>query len=179
MTALIIGVDPGLTGAIAAATDDEILWVEDMPLVAGEICVALLDKLYDPTEYGPWHLTPDMTVAIEQVHSMPKQGVASTFKFGKAYGLVLGYFAAKGHPIIDVAPTKWKSTFHLNGKDKDAARLEALKLWPAQASWFARKKDIGRADAALIALHQARTAGYHDRIQALRAELAELRGDAA
>ncbi len=148
----------------------------------GALAIPLLAGLYNPVEYGPWHLHNGLNaqpVAIEHVHSMPKQGVVATFTFGKAYGTILGYFAANGHRITHVAPTEWKKTFALNGKDKDAARALAIELWPGQAQLFARKKDIGRADAALIALHHSRTT-YHNRIQALRDERAALLGgDAA
>lgn len=180
---LVIGVDPGLTGAIAAIDGEQLLWCVDMPTANGAIAIPLLDQLYDPSEYGPWNLGWDnpncemQPVAIEHVHSMPGQGVASTFKFGKAYGVVLGYFTAHGHRITHVAPTEWKSTFRLNGKDKDAARALAIELWPSEAQLFARKKDCGRADAALIALHHSRTM-YHQRVQALRSERAELDGAA-
>jgi crossover junction endodeoxyribonuclease RuvC len=176
---LTIGVDPGLTGAIAAVDGEQLCWVEDMPVAGGQVACALLDRLYDPKEYGPWQLNwpteGAQPIAIEFVHSMPSQGVASTFKFGKAYGTVLGYFTANGHRITHVAPTEWKTTFRLTGKDKDAARLLAIELWPAQAQLFARKKDCGRADAALIALHHART-NYHTRVQTLRAERDQLDG---
>jgi crossover junction endodeoxyribonuclease RuvC len=40
------------------------------------------------------------------------------------------------------------------GKDgaKDAARSNAIRRWPAKADLFARVKDDGRAEAALIGL---------------------------
>lgn len=175
---LVIGIDPGLTGAIAAVDGETLCWVEDMPVANGAIAVALLTKLYSVEEYGPWDLCLDTPVAIEHVHSMPGQGVSSTFKFGMSYGVMLGFFG-RHHRITHVAPTEWKSTFRLNGKDKDAARALAIELWPAQAELFRRKKDIGRADAALIALHHSRTT-YHSRVQALRDERAALLGgDAA
>jgi Holliday junction resolvasome RuvABC endonuclease subunit len=160
VTALVVGIDPGLTGAIAAVcpTTEHLLWVVDMPTAGGNIAIPLLDQLYDIDEYGPWALTPrEDPVAVEHVHSMPKQGVASTFTFGKAYGTILGYFAANGHRISHVGPSTWKTTFRLNGKDKDAARALAIELWPTEATLFARRKDQGRADAALIALHHARS----------------------
>ena len=172
---LTIGIDPGLTGAIAAVDRERLVWVIDMPTVNNQVAVPLLDQLYNPNEYGPWDLCGDEPVAIEHVHSMPKQGVASTFAFGKAYGVVLGYMSANGHRITHVAPTEWKRTFTLTGKDKDAARLLAIELWPDMANMFSRKKDCGRADAALIALHHARN-NYHTRIQSSRDELDALRG---
>ena len=171
---ITVGVDPGLTGAIAAINGEDLCWVEDMPTIDGEIAIPVLNRLYSVDEYGPWQLTHDMPVAIEYVHSMPGQGVSSTFKFGKAYGAMLGYFGAR-HRITRTAPTEWKTTFRLNGKDKDAARLLAIELWPNSAETFRRKKDGGRADAALIALHHSRqlrhlpnVAEHHRRMQELR-----------
>jgi len=155
---LVLGVDPGLTGAIACVHNETLLWVEDMPVIAGEISIPLLHGIATSD-------TPPDTVGIEHVHSMPKQGVASTFKFGKAYGIALGVFSTHNR-VTDIQPTAWKKTFHLTGKDKDAARLHAIKLWPAQAELFKRKKDGGRADAALIALHTARTVTHHSHNEA-------------
>ncbi len=51
-----------------------------------------------------------------------------------------------------VRPQEWKKLFNLIGKDKDAARLLVLDYFPDQAGLFVRKKDQGRADAALVAL---------------------------
>ena len=45
---------------------------------------------------------------IEQVHSMPKQGVASSFKFGRHYGFLLGVLTALGIPYQTVTPQKWQ-----------------------------------------------------------------------
>lgn len=157
---LVVGIDPGLTGAFACVEGEHLRWVEDTPIAGGSIAIPLLDQLYDPAEYGPWHLT-GQPVAIEHVHAMPKNGSIGSFSLGKSYGTMLGYFSANGHRITHVAPTEWKSTFRLNGKDKDAARLLAIELWPAMAGSFRRKKDQGRADAALIALHHARTIARH------------------
>ena len=156
MTPLTVGVDPGLTGAIACVQGEHLRWVIDTPVADGRIAVPLLNRLYDDDEYGPWPIDPGTHIAVEKVGSMPGQGVASTFKFGQAYGTVLGFFGAH-HRIHHPTPTEWKKTFRLTGKDKDAARLKAIELWPAQAAeFFSRKKDVGRADAALIALHAAR-----------------------
>jgi crossover junction endodeoxyribonuclease RuvC len=154
---LTIGVDPGKEGAIACLQDEDVRWIIDMPMAGGEIATPLLDQMYDSSGFGPWCPVHGVTpVGIERVHSMPKQGVASVFTFGKAYGIMLGYFAANGHRIHHINPGDWKKALHLTGKDKDAARLLAIELWPADAQLFARKKDVGRADAALIALHTAR-----------------------
>lgn len=159
MMTLVLGVDPGLSGAIAAVelTTERLVWVVDTPVIAGRIVVPALNEMYDPDIYGPWDVGHHDPVAIEAVHSMPKQGVASTFTFGQAYGTLIGYFAGRGHRIEHVNPGDWKRAHRLTGKDKDAARLLAIELWPDMAAEFKRKRDVGRADAALIALHHART----------------------
>lgn len=143
ITTCIIGVDPGLKGAIAFFFPEHgRLCAEDMPVANGDVDAATLAARIQ--QLGP-------TVAIvEGVHAMPKQGTASTFKFGKGYGTVLGVLATLGVPTHIVAPTAWKRHFKLNS-DKDASRALALRFWPARSDLFGRKKDDGRAEAALIA----------------------------
>jgi crossover junction endodeoxyribonuclease RuvC len=93
---------------------------------------------------------------IELVSSMPKQGVASTFKFGRAFGTVLGVLAATGTPYHFVGPGRWKKHFRLSA-DKEQARALAVRLWPEAAGQFSLKKHHGRAEAALIARYAAET----------------------
>ena len=147
-TTVIIGIDPGLSGAIAAVAGEQLLWAEDMPTADGRVAIPLLHQILAND--------PPALVAVEHVHSMPKQGVSSTFKFGTAYGVALG--VASHWRTVHVPPTEWKKTFRLNGKGKDAARALAIELWPAHAALFARKaRGQARADAALIALHTSRS----------------------
>lgn len=151
---LILGIDPGQQGAIAAVDADDLntlVAVVDMPLAGGEVSVPLLrDVLHG---FGP-HV---YAVAIERVHSMPAQGVSSTFKFGVNYGVCLGV-AGSLFPVVHVSPPVWKRRFRLAKDDKDDARRYAIERWPHQAHLLARKKDVGRADAALIGLYHAETA---------------------
>jgi hypothetical protein len=51
---------------------------------------------------------------------------------------------------VYVTPTKWKRALGL-GADKGDSRRRAMETWPYMASKFARVKDDGRAEAALIA----------------------------
>lgn len=141
---LTVGVDPGITGAIALVTPDgELADVFDMPVVAGQVCPQLLGTLecWDNGQYG--------TVVIEAVHAMPGQGVSSMHKFGRSVGIVEGVFWRR--PVEYVSPAKWKKALGLS-KDKGASRRRAIELWPGHADKFARAKDDGRAEAALIAL---------------------------
>lgn len=147
---ITIGVDPGLSGAIALVDSYGVLLeVHDMPVLNKNVSVQLLHELcewdgggFGSDTYGP--------CVIEDVHSMPKQGVASSFKFGRSKGVVEGYFAGQTIPLRYVSPSTWKRDLRL-GKDKSAARERAVELWPAKAGLFTRVKDDGRAEAALIA----------------------------
>jgi len=136
----VIGVDPGMTGAICLLTAIGVE-VADMPVVDKQVNAHELARIIGLMKEDAGRL---QVAAVEQVHSMPGQGVASTFKFGRGYGIVL-------LPIIHVPPTLWCKAFNLTS-DKEGHRARAIDLWPAQAHLFARKKDDGRADAALIAL---------------------------
>jgi crossover junction endodeoxyribonuclease RuvC len=146
-----MGIDPGASGAIAFYFPEfpTKVSVVDFSLVDGEInCSALADliKGHDP-----------QLVVIEQVHSMPKQGVASTFKFGVAYGMARGVVASLMVPQVYVTPGKWKKFYGLSA-EKEKSRELAIQTWPASDA-FRRKKDHGRAEAALLALYGAKLNG--------------------
>src|SRR5258708_2490068 len=95
---------------------------------------------------------------VERVGAMPRQGVSSTFKFGRAVGLVDGVIGAELVPVAYVSAAVWKRHFGL-GSDKEQSRQKAIEIWPASAAeLLARKKDHGRAEAALIPLWRQRAA---------------------
>lgn len=150
MDRVILGVDPGKSGALAFIFQNDMnrVAVEDMPLADGNISSPALAQIIK--RFGP-------TVAvIELVHSMPKQGVASVFSFGKSFGQAIGVIGALNIPLHFVTPGKWKKSYGL-GADKEECRARALALFPACSASFARKKDHGRAEAALIAKYGAET----------------------
>lgn len=142
-----VGIDPGISGAIAIIYGkDEGRKLEDMPVMAGT------GKRQTVNGSALARLMPlgnDVTCYLEQVAAMPGQGVSSMFSFGTSYGIVLGVMAAFGIPVVLVTPQAWKKHFNLIGKDKDMARALAQRLYPSAS--LGRKKDIGRADALLIA----------------------------
>ena len=149
-----IGIDPGQTGGLAlVSARGELLDVQRMPAIDSEVNGLLLAALLND-----WRdMSQDACrVVIEQVGSMPGQGVSSTFKFGKSFGIALGVVQALGLPMERVRPQQWKPTFTLIGKDKDASRGKATELWPSMADRWQRKADNGLTDAALIAEHGRR-----------------------
>ena len=144
---IFVGIDPGQSGALARVGDrGALLEVVPMPAIGGEVAASQVAEILDIwSGGGPLH------IFVEDVHAMPKQGVASSFKFGKSFGLVLGVIAAQEHPMTLVRPVRWKPEFRLTGKDKDMARLKAIEMWPDKKQCFKLKKDVDKAEAALIA----------------------------
>lgn len=152
----IIGVDPGATGAFAILdTDSHHLTIIDMPTTkvkrgtrqVNQVDAVRLANLLRPHAEGA-------RAIVEKVHSMPGQGVVSTFSFGRAAGIIEGVLAALDIPFSLVPPATWTKKMRLFG-GKDGSRARAVELFPDQAHLFARKKDDGRADATLIACYAA------------------------
>jgi len=141
----LLAIDPGaISGALAMFPEDGPPYVWDIPVVDGQIDAAALHRRVKEFE-------PNAAV-VEWVASMPKQGVASTFKFGVAFGIIQGVLAANEVPVHLVKPAVWKKAFHLAGKDKEAARALAIRLYPG-VQGLDRKKDAGRAEALLLGRH--------------------------
>lgn len=148
---MIIGIDPGNSGAIAAITDGpgKLIDAFDMPVIDKAVSAPVLVDMLRALEFD--HGAPDLVV-IERVASMPKQGVASTFKFGTAYGIAQGVIGGLGWRHTLVTPQAWKKAMGCTS-DKERSRRLAIERWPVRADLFARKKDDGRAEAALLALY--------------------------
>jgi len=143
----ILGIDPGLSGAGAIVDDDgSLLSVFDMPTMGEKtrkrIDASLVSRLI--REIGP------SLAIIEDVHSMPGQGLSSTFSFGRSAGVVDGVLAALEVPVRFVDPRAWKKAYRLSASKEDSRRA-AIEMWPKHAHLFERAKDHGRAEAALIA----------------------------
>lgn len=145
----VIGIDPGNEGAIAVLEGGRLLEVFDMPLMANgkkrQVNAAALSGLLEKATFD----FLDTEVAVEKVGAMPGQGVTSMFNFGMGYGVIQGVVAAMCVPMHLVTPQSWKKRAGLIGKEKDQARTLAQQLYPDAP--LARKKDVGRADAILIA----------------------------
>lgn len=149
----IIGIDPGLTGAVALIDPNGNAYLWDTPTIAvkkgkktkTEYLPAQMAALFTDAPFGPTH------AYIEKVGAMPGQGVTSMFNFGKGYGLWLGILAGLRIPHTLVTPQAWKKELMQGMADKDAARIRAQELFPQCVDRLSRKKYIGRADALLIA----------------------------
>jgi crossover junction endodeoxyribonuclease RuvC len=159
---LIIGIDPGATGAIAFySTETRVLNVVDMPVVKierGKRTVSHVDPVQLTAEIdfriGMLVRPEEVHAYVEKVGSMPGQGVASMFAFGRAAGVVEGVLAGLGVAHTLVPPQTWIKFAAVVG-GKDGSRQRAGQMFPAAAHLFSRAKDDGRADAALIAYYGA------------------------
>jgi crossover junction endodeoxyribonuclease RuvC len=151
---LVIGIDPGIDGAIAVLTvAGALIVIHDLPTLpdgpAGRrranpaLLVAVLAQTHAAHAF------------VELVHSRPTDGHAAAFAFGMTRGVLDGVLAALAIPVTTIASSSWKNWIGLPpGKDgaKDRSRAEAIRRWPGQAGLFARVRDNGRSDAALIGL---------------------------
>jgi len=145
---IILGADPGATGAIVVIRDGVITDLVDMPY--GQIMVGkTLKNRISPELLGLVlrDLMPIDVAYVEEVAAMPRQGVSSVFTFGQAHGFILGAIAALGVRTVRIRPQLWQKTVQAS---KDP-RLRACQLYPDAASQLKRVKDAGRADAILIA----------------------------
>ena len=147
---LVIGCDPGAKGAIAFVRDGRITNVFDMPAdevkvggkVRSRVSAPRLALLFPRADH----------VYIENVNARPMEGAAGAFAFGKACGVLEGVCAALGLPYTLITPAEWKRAMRCPA-DKGAARKRACELFPASAAMFARVKDDGRAESAMLALY--------------------------
>lgn len=156
---MILGIDPGVSGAIAVLDDDGVLVaVHDMPTTndgAKNRRAVNAPLLVDIVK-----LSGADRAFFELVGVRPGEGAVGAFAFGRSRGVVEGVLAACDVSIEWLPPAKWKRIVRLQpGADKDSSRAEAIRRWPSKASLFARKMDDGRGEAALIGaagLHQER-----------------------
>ena len=148
----IIGIDPGLSGAIAVLDDLKIFDLFDMPIMPegkknkNQLNSAQLVNIIKR------HIHTNSTfVIVEQVSAMPGQGVTSMFNFGQTFGAIKGICASLNLPIFYVRPAKWKKHFDLINASKDASRTKAIEMYPSISDRLRKKKDVNKADAILIA----------------------------
>jgi crossover junction endodeoxyribonuclease RuvC len=148
----IIGVDIGVAGALALVTScGELLEIADMPILRdGPKNRATVNGPLLAEIVYRWH---PVEAFVEHVSARPGEGAVGAFSFGRSpCGIIEGVMAACGVPARFIAPASWKRAVGLTMASKDASRSEAIRRWPGHASLFARVKDDGRAEAALIAV---------------------------
>ena len=149
----IIGIDPGKNGGIAVITlkrncvheDWWMLYKARVEVFSEEALVKICDKYSTKP--------PSTTVYLENVHAMPKQGVSSTFNFGKNFGFIQGAIKQAGLDLVLVTPQTWKKEIGCTA-DKSTSIKVCKELFPyvnLLASARCRKEHDGMAEALLIA----------------------------
>lgn len=152
---IVVGIDPGLPGAICLLDTEGTIGINDMPTHA------LMRGGKNKREIDAHRLAVLLSgrighAFIEQVGAMPGQGVSGVFSLGKTFGIIIGVLATHGVPMTFVSPVKWKKALQVPAS-KDGARARASQLLPQAASQWPLVKHDGRAEAALIALYGIRS----------------------
>lgn len=176
---VIVGIDPGLEGAISILADGCFRLFHDMPLRQKrsgkeEIDGARLADLLQSELEVPQYADARWLVGLEYVNAMPPRrdgieprpcphchrkddpkgmGVTSAFSFGEGWGEIRGILAAMRFPSEIVTPQSWKRTANLIKTEKGYARSRAAEIYPSAAPYMKLKKHHGRADSLLIAHH--------------------------
>ena len=150
---IIIGIDPGISGAVCILTNGKITEIYEMPTmidgkknkkqVNGAEITNIINKEIENEK--------NVKVVIEHVSAMPGQGVTSMFNFGQSFGVLKGICAALKLPVHFIRPVKWKKHFNLINSEKDANRTKVIEAFPYISSKISKKKDSNKADAILIA----------------------------
>jgi crossover junction endodeoxyribonuclease RuvC len=149
----VLGIDPGVHGGLAVivlvdGASPQLVEAIDIP-VTGIKAKERIDALAVAewiSGHQPQH------AYIERSQAMPRQGASSGFKYGRAVGSLEAVVTLCKIPLTIVEPSVWKRLHGLRGGHKELSRQRALQLFPAAHSLLARKRDHGRAEAALIAL---------------------------
>ena len=132
---LYLGVDPGKSGAFACVDDH------------GNVdFIKLAETEHDVATWLKQRGLRIKCGLLEQVSAMPKQGVASTFKFGASYGFCRGLLVSRGVRFETITPAKWQQQMRCRSKgDKNVTKAAAQRLFPSV------KITHANADAILLA----------------------------
>ena len=163
---IIVGIDPGISGALCFFSNGNVIDVINMPTMAegkknkkqvnGR---QIFNEILNIKNSFAGH---KINVVVEQVSAMPGQGVTSMFNFGQSFGVIKGICSAMELPIFYVRPAKWKKYFNLINAEKDASRTKVIEMFPKISQKLSRKKDNNKADAILIAKYFENTRENND-----------------
>lgn len=149
---VVLGIDPGKDGGLAI-----------LDTASGLPCLLVYMRMPTTTVGSktvvdgkqltqlmvPWRNEIDVTV-LERVHAMPKQGVSSSFSFGRAFGAVEFFAQSLEARLEYVTPAKWKRDMGLTSSKQASLDLATQKFGTRDPWKF--KADDGIAEAALMAL---------------------------
>jgi len=148
---IYLGIDPGASGGIAVLGMEGGPRAWKMAATEADLYLGLVDTVAEHWQAGG---DESPFAIIEHVHSMPKQGVASSFKFGMSYGGLRMALIAAGIPFEAVSPQKWQKAMGCLSKgDKNVTKRKAQELFPSL------KVTHATADALLLAEYGRRFHG--------------------
>lgn len=152
-----IGIDPGKKGGIAVIEDLK----DEKEIHAHPYSDDVLKKICKDI-LADWSVQKaSVFCVVEKVGAMPKQGVTSTFNFGKSFGYILGVLEANGIPYQLISPQRWKKHFSLTN-DKNKSIQTAKRLFPSVSllpTDRCRVESDGMAEALLMAEFARRMSG--------------------
>jgi len=152
MSVYCVGIDPGLTGAIAILKDGDFHCLFDMPTTikggAGSVKYEVSPSAILQFLHANLPSVESHKGIVERVNGMPGQAASSTFSLGDSFGCARSVLACAGIPHIVVTPATWKKHFKLTS-DKEQSRALASKLFPSAELHL--KKHHDRSEALLMA----------------------------
>jgi crossover junction endodeoxyribonuclease RuvC len=156
---IIVGIDPGVEGALALLTDSgEIIDIKDMPVVEVRVGRTTRHRIAASELARIMRAMKCDHAVLEHVAGRPTDVPTYAGELCRAAGIVEGVIAALGIPWTSVQPTAWRKAMGVSlppgsstkSERKEASRQRSMQLWPAHAELFKRKKDADRSEAALI-----------------------------
>lgn len=150
----VLGVDPGQAGGLAIMHGGRLVKGTRMPIVKIR-SKAQVDARAVVQWWGDCPVPFDVAV-IEAVHAMPRQGVSSSFQFGRMLGGIEALVFSVGVPVHYVTPAVWKKAMGLSSSKQASIDAAKLLFGSAADELLRHKADDGVAEAALIAAYWAR-----------------------
>lgn len=163
---LVVGIDPGHSGAFATYDSDtqRLVGIQDMPTwfqVVGKKKRPRIDALALAEMFDTFELIGVRMVVIEAVGGRPAQSASAAYVFGYGVGLIYMCSIMTRVPIETTPPTTWKKLMNIQGKGKadDSAIMQrANELFPDDRHMFHKegsrantKPSVDRAEAAMLA----------------------------
>src|SRR5215831_12626124 len=132
----MIGLDPGLFGAIAVVSEPWQKWrVDRLTQWDARKSVATRKQVVEIIRAALQGLSLNNTLVImEDVHAMPNQGVSSVHGFGLANGALQMFMQDNGAKLVFLSPAQWKRGLALPA-DKHAS-IELAKIWKPDQKWL-------------------------------------------
>lgn len=159
MSKIYIGIDPGKGGAVAIINGDlQLIDTPTMEIKIGKKKKNVYVESLMSDIFRQFEEKDSICIALEKVHSMPGQGVASMFSMGEGYGIWRGILAAFQLPYTLVTPQAWKKEMLVGlGKEKSVSCYRAQQLFPLAELFTKRGRAMdGRGDALLLAEYARR-----------------------